>query len=148
MRVLDATRVEDQRPVVIKMLAPSDDDHEGVQELGILQRFSTALYESDPANHTVPCLDSFPIPGVEGAVFYVMPLLSRYKDPPFYDLSEINEFLLQLFEVCEVIFLLNVISIAVTHRDSNFCTNTTLHIGRSESVCDESRDLLLNTLAI
>jgi len=101
VRVLDATRIEDQRPVVIKMLAPSDEDHEGVEELQILQRFSTATYQSDPANHTVPCIDSFPMPGVEGGIFYVMPLLSRYKDPPFYDLSEIHDFLLQLFEGLE-----------------------------------------------
>ncbi|KAF8600263.1 hypothetical protein BDV93DRAFT_496918 [Ceratobasidium sp. AG-I] len=100
-RVLDATRLEDQRQVVIKMLVPSDSDREGEEELEILQRFSTALYQSEPTNHTVVCLDSFPMPGVNGGIFYVMPLLSRYKDPPFYDLSEIQDFLSQAFEGLE-----------------------------------------------
>lgn len=98
VRVLDATRELDQRQVVIKMLAPSDDDREGDEELDILQRLSTSAYESDPTNHVVPCLDSFPIPGVDGGMFCIMPLLSEYKDPPFYDLSEIHDFLLQIFE--------------------------------------------------
>lgn len=48
------------------MLTPSDNDREGEEELQILQYLSTAPYQYDPANHAVPCLDSFPIPGVEG----------------------------------------------------------------------------------
>lgn len=81
------------------MIAPAEDDREGDEELEILEHFSTEPYKNNPKNHVVPCLDSFPIPGVEGGTFYVMPLLSKYKDPPFYDLSELHDFLQQVFEV-------------------------------------------------
>ncbi|KAG9087558.1 hypothetical protein FRC06_002478 [Ceratobasidium sp. 370] len=101
LRVLDAVRLEDKRDVIIKMLVPADNDREGEEELEILQILSTAAYQSDPTNHTVPCLDSFPMPGVEGGIFCVMPLLSRYKTPRFYDLSEMHEFLVQIFEGLE-----------------------------------------------
>ncbi|KAF8602490.1 kinase-like protein [Ceratobasidium sp. AG-I] len=108
-RVLDATREQDNSQVVIKMLAPSNDDREGDEELEILQHLSTSICQSDPANHTVPCLDSFPMPGVEGGMFYVMPLLSEYKDPPFYDLGEICDFLLQMFEGLEFLHNNNIV---------------------------------------
>ncbi|KAG8716786.1 hypothetical protein FRC08_008811 [Ceratobasidium sp. 394] len=101
LRILDGTRVEDQAQVVIKMLAPSDVDREGEEELQILRHFSSPPFNNSPANHVVPCLDSFPIPGVEGGTFFVMPLLSRYANPPFADLSEIHDFLNQLFEGLE-----------------------------------------------
>ena len=91
--------MQDRSQVVVKMVAPADDDREGQEELEILQRFSSEPLKSDPRNHVVPCLDTFPIPGVEGGVFYVMPLLSKYKDPAFYNLNEIKDFLGQIFEV-------------------------------------------------
>lgn len=81
------------------MIVPSDDDREGEQELEILQRFSSDQYAANPANHTVQCLESFPMPGVDGGVFCVMPLLRGYDDPPFDNLGEIQEFLTQIFEV-------------------------------------------------
>ncbi|KAF8595496.1 kinase-like protein [Ceratobasidium sp. AG-I] len=98
LRVLDATRVIDKLQVVIKMIAPSDDDREGEEELALLQHFSTPPHKDNPSNHIVPLLDSFPIPGVEGGVFVVMPLLSIYNHPPFYDLNEVQDFLSQIFE--------------------------------------------------
>ncbi|QRV72204.1 kinase domain protein [Ceratobasidium sp. AG-Ba] len=101
LRALDATRMSDQSQVVIKMLIPSDDDREGKDELEILQYFSSPPQSEDSTNHIVPCLDSFPIPDVEGGVFIVMPLLGEYKYPPFYDLSEIHDFLTQVFEGLE-----------------------------------------------
>ncbi|KAF8596711.1 kinase-like protein [Ceratobasidium sp. AG-I] len=101
LRILDAIRIEDRLQVVIKMIAPADDDKEGDEELEILEHFSAEPHKSDSRNHVVPCLDSFPIPGVEGGMFYVMPLLSKYKDPPFYDLSEVHDFLQQVFEGLE-----------------------------------------------
>ncbi|KAF8594507.1 hypothetical protein BDV93DRAFT_549204 [Ceratobasidium sp. AG-I] len=53
LNVLDATRVEDGRRVAIKLLLPSPDDRDGVEELEILQRFSSEPFRSDPTNHTV-----------------------------------------------------------------------------------------------
>lgn len=81
------------------MLVPTENDREGEDELALLQYFSTPPVDEDPLNHVIPCLDSFPIPEVEGGTFVVMPLLSKYKYPPFYDLSEVQDFLNQLFEV-------------------------------------------------
>ncbi|QRV72160.1 kinase domain protein [Ceratobasidium sp. AG-Ba] len=98
IRVLDATRTRDGLQVVIKMLITSHDNREGEYELEILQHFSSPLYSQDITNHTVPCLDSFPIPGEDGGMFVVMPLLSKYSDPPFHDLSEVHDFLTQIFE--------------------------------------------------
>jgi hypothetical protein len=83
------------------MLVPASDDREGAEELEILQRLSIDPYQSDPANHAVPCLDSFPIPHVDDGVFYVMPLLRQYDSPPFYNLHEIHNFLVQVFEVSQ-----------------------------------------------
>ncbi|QRV87122.1 kinase domain protein [Ceratobasidium sp. AG-Ba] len=101
LRRLDATRIADELQVVIKMLIPSSNDREGDQELEILQHFSSPPLKNDPANHVVPCLDSFPIPDVEGGMFFVMPLLGKYKNPPFYSISEIHDFLVQIFEGLE-----------------------------------------------
>ncbi|CAE7213346.1 unnamed protein product, partial [Rhizoctonia solani] len=81
------------------MVIPSDDDREGEEELDILQHLSSEPYSANPRNHVVECLDSFPIPGVDGGVFYIMPLLRAYDDPPFHNLGEINEFLIQVFEM-------------------------------------------------
>ncbi|QRV88436.1 Tyrosine kinase specific for activated [Ceratobasidium sp. AG-Ba] len=101
VRALDATRIEDGTQVVIKMLIPSNNDREGREELEIIQRFSSPPLSNNPSNHSVPCLDTFPIPDVEGGMFLVMPLLSEYKSPPFHDISEIHDFLGQIFEGLE-----------------------------------------------
>ncbi|QRV87085.1 kinase domain protein [Ceratobasidium sp. AG-Ba] len=100
-RTLDAVRISDQLQVMLKMLVPSEDDREGEQELEILQYFSSPPHDEDSTNHVVPCLDTFPIPDVEGGMLFVMPLLGKYKNPPFYDLSEIHDFLTQIFEGVE-----------------------------------------------
>ncbi|KAF8675678.1 Protein kinase domain [Rhizoctonia solani] len=98
VRTLDATRLSDQLQVIIKMVIPSDDDREGEEELDIVQHLSSNPYSTDPRNHTVECLDSFAVPGLDRAVFYVMPLLREYNDPPFHNLYEIRNFLVQIFE--------------------------------------------------
>ncbi|KAJ1300211.1 hypothetical protein OPQ81_011958 [Rhizoctonia solani] len=98
IRTLDATRLSDHLQVIIKMVVPSDDDREGEEEVDILQRLSSDPYSADPRNHAVECLESFAIPEIEGGVFYVMPLLRDYNNPPFYNLGEIHELLVQVFE--------------------------------------------------
>ncbi|KAG8715163.1 hypothetical protein FRC08_010911 [Ceratobasidium sp. 394] len=97
-RTLDALHVEDQRWVVLKMLVPSTKSKAGYYELEIIQRFSEGDFADDPRNHVVPCLDTFPIPDIEGGVFYVMPLLTQYNHPRFWCLDEIRNLLYQLFE--------------------------------------------------
>ncbi|KAG8757586.1 hypothetical protein FRC11_004443, partial [Ceratobasidium sp. 423] len=97
LRVLDATRIADNRQVVVKMLRPQQ-GREGRDELAILQHFATPALRDDPRNHIVPCLDTFPIPGEESAHFVVMPLLGRYDEPAFDRIAEVHDFLQQLFE--------------------------------------------------
>ncbi|KAB5588841.1 hypothetical protein CTheo_7718 [Ceratobasidium theobromae] len=101
LKVLDATRVEDGRQVVIKLSVPSPDDRRGTEEVEILQRFSYSEFEDDPMNHVVPCLDTFPVPDVPGGTFIVTPLLSKYDYPEFWDLGEVHDFLEQIFDGLE-----------------------------------------------
>ncbi|CAE6361396.1 unnamed protein product [Rhizoctonia solani] len=98
IRTLDATRLCDQLQVIIKMIVPSDDDREGEEELDIVRHLSSNPYSADPRNHSVECLESFAIPGVDRGVFYVMPLLRDYNNPPFRNLDEMRDFLVQIFE--------------------------------------------------
>jgi hypothetical protein len=81
------------------MIVPADDDREGEEELQIIQYLSSEACLADSTNHAVQCLDSFPMPGIERGVFYVMPLLRAYDNPPFHNLGEIHDFLAQIFEV-------------------------------------------------
>ncbi|CEL61125.1 hypothetical protein RSOLAG1IB_09776 [Rhizoctonia solani AG-1 IB] len=98
IRTLDATRLSDHLQVIIKMIIPSNEDREGEEELDIVRHVSSSPYSADPRNHTVECLESFAIPGVDRGEFFVMPLLREYNDPPFRSLDEIRDFLVQIFE--------------------------------------------------
>ncbi|KAJ1308133.1 hypothetical protein OPQ81_003853 [Rhizoctonia solani] len=96
LRVLDATRTDNDSQVMIKIVVPKEG--EGEDELAILQHFASPTLKDDPANHIVPCLDSFPIPDAELGQFVVMPLLGQYDDIPFKRISEVHDFLQQIFE--------------------------------------------------
>ncbi|CAE6489018.1 unnamed protein product [Rhizoctonia solani] len=97
IRVLDATRIGDERQVKIKMVVPTS-ENEGTYEYDLLNHFSTPPLKDDPSNHIVPLLDQFPIPGIESGYFVVMPLLSQFKEPAFYNVSEIHDFFQQIFD--------------------------------------------------
>ncbi|CAE6519105.1 unnamed protein product [Rhizoctonia solani] len=98
VRRLDATRIQDKQQVMLKMLAPPTEGNEGKNEFALLKCFSSPPLKDHPENHIVPCLDSFPIPGISSGQFVVMPLLSIYNDIPFHNLAEVHELLKQLFE--------------------------------------------------
>ncbi|CAE6438512.1 unnamed protein product [Rhizoctonia solani] len=97
MRVLDATRVQDEQQVKLKMIVTSTEG-EGEHEYALLKHFSESPLRGDPSNHVVPCLDSFPIPGIDAGRFVVMPLLSSYRLIHFYNLAEVHDLLKQLFD--------------------------------------------------
>ncbi|KAF8668560.1 Protein kinase domain [Rhizoctonia solani] len=97
LRVLDATQVVSGRQVVIKMIVPGHE--QGENELAVLSHFSSPDLRSHPDNHVVPCLDSFPIPGIESGAFVAMPLLGKYYEPPLKSIAEVHDFLQQLFKV-------------------------------------------------
>ncbi|KAJ1306322.1 hypothetical protein OPQ81_011019 [Rhizoctonia solani] len=98
IRVLDATRIQDEKQVKLKMVVTAAEGGEGKHECALLKHFSEPPLGDDPSNHVVPCLDSFPIPGVDTGQFIVMPLLSPYKLIPFLNLAEIHDLLEQLFD--------------------------------------------------
>ncbi|CAE6455888.1 unnamed protein product [Rhizoctonia solani] len=96
LRVLDATRTYDEAQVMVKMLIPKQG--EGEDEVAVLRYFSSPPLKDNMANHVVPCLDTFPIPGTEHGHFVVMPLLRQYDDLPFHSIAEVHDFLQQIFE--------------------------------------------------
>ncbi|CAE6391391.1 unnamed protein product [Rhizoctonia solani] len=96
VRVLDAIRIKDDRQVIIKVLVPRQE--EGRNELAVLSRFSSQELKDHPDNHVVTCVESFPLPGEQSGHFIVMPLLGRYREPPFKTLAEIHDFLQQIFK--------------------------------------------------
>ncbi|KAG8683528.1 hypothetical protein FRC11_013456, partial [Ceratobasidium sp. 423] len=69
LRRLDATRTQDEQQVMFKMLVPPVEGNEGKNEYALLQYFSSSSLKDHPDNHVIPCLDSFPIPGVSSGQF-------------------------------------------------------------------------------
>lgn len=98
IHVLDATRIKNNQQVMIKMVVPWESGREGREELALVRYFSEPPVRDEDDNHVVPCLDVFRIPGVPTGHFIVMPLLGRYKDVPFYNLAEVHDMFIQLFD--------------------------------------------------
>lgn len=75
---------------------------------------STALYlyseelRNDPRNHCVPILDSFEDEMELDTEFIVMPLLRKFRSPPFDIGLEAFEFVQQMLEVSLLVKLINL----------------------------------------
>ncbi len=70
------------------------------RELAVAQSLGSPELVADPRNHTVPVLDSFPVPGEEQAkCFMVMPYLQRFDCPKFHCRLEFADALHQVLEV-------------------------------------------------
>lgn len=94
MRIgLDATRISDGRPVVLKRQLL----REGPHELQINRLFSTEPLASNPRNHCARLLDVIQLPG--DPPILVHPLLRRYYDPPIRTFGEFVTFFAQICEV-------------------------------------------------
>ncbi|KAF8916473.1 kinase-like domain-containing protein [Mucidula mucida] len=87
--LLDATRHLDGRKVVIKRAKKSD--------YAMLRHFNNPQYASDPKNHAIPLLDSFPIPN-DDRVFVVLPFMRVFCLPQFHCRKEFAEALRQILE--------------------------------------------------
>ena len=72
---MDATRISDGRPVMLKWLLRE----EGPYELEINKLFSTETFSSDPRNHCVRLLDVIELPNDPPII--VLPLLRPFADP-------------------------------------------------------------------
>lgn len=96
---MDATRISDGRPVMLKKLFK----YEGLHELEINKLFSTEPLSSDPRNHCVPLLDVIMLR--DEPPILVHPLLRRHYDPRFNTIGEFVTFFAQTCEVSPVAFL-------------------------------------------
>jgi hypothetical protein len=94
---MDAIRISDGRPVMLKRL-PSE---EGPHELQINRLFSTEPLSSNPRNCCVQLLDVIQLPNE--VPIMVHPLLRPFNDPP---LRTYGEFVTFFTQICEVRSLL------------------------------------------
>ena len=90
---MDATRISDGKPVMLKKL-PIE---EGLHELEINKLFSTEPLASDPRNHCVRLLDVIELPNDPPII--VHPLLRPFADP---HLQTYGEFVTFFSHTCEV----------------------------------------------
>jgi hypothetical protein len=93
--VLDAVRVEDNKPVVIKRVQVGSD------EVAICRMLSSPELRKNPHNHAVPVLDYFAKDGESQRGFLVMPLLRKFDDPPFGTVREVVDFVRQILQVIQ-----------------------------------------------
>ena len=91
--VIDATRISDGKLVTIKCL-PTD----GL-EIRIGLMLGTPPLSEDPANHSVPILDTFEDATNPQVSYIVMPLLRDFDNPPFESGEDVLELGEQLLEV-------------------------------------------------
>ena len=90
---IDATRISDGRPVVLKRLLL----REGPHELQINRLFSTEPLASNPRNHCVRLLDVIQLS--DDPPILVHPMLRQHYDPP---IRTVGEFVAFFAQICEV----------------------------------------------
>jgi len=89
---MDATRISDGRPVMLKRLF----EKAGLEELQINKLFSTEPLVSDPRNHCAKLLDVIELPG--DLPILVHPMLRQHYDPRFQTYGEFVTFYAQICE--------------------------------------------------
>ena len=92
---MDATRIPDGKPVMLKLLIPS----EGPHELRINQLVSSEPLLSDPRNHCAPLLDVIELPNEPQIMVHAR--LRPFDDPPMQTFGEFVSFFGQLCEVSD-----------------------------------------------
>ena len=93
---MDATRISDGKPVMLKRLLTK----EGPYELEINRLFSTEPLFSDPRNHCVHLLDVIELS--DDPPIMVHPLLRPFYKPPLQTYGEFVTFFSQICEVSPV----------------------------------------------
>jgi hypothetical protein len=88
--LVDATRMSDNKLVYIKEVQTGD------LESSIALMLSAI---DDPANHSVPILDTFEDPVDKSISYLVMPFLRLTDNPPFEVVEEVLDFADQILEV-------------------------------------------------
>jgi hypothetical protein len=92
---MDAVRVSDQTPVVLKKVDTTVHPH----ELDIANFFSTEFMAKDPRNHCLAVLETLCVSDEQTSTVVVMKQLRPYHDPRFDTIGEAVECFRQLFEV-------------------------------------------------
>ncbi|KZT41079.1 hypothetical protein SISSUDRAFT_1117906 [Sistotremastrum suecicum HHB10207 ss-3] len=90
--VMDATRLSDNRTVILKITPTS------TKELPIWQYLTSPALLQDSRNHCVPILDVHPLPDDDESAITVMPLLIIFNIVPFQTMGEIYSCLYHLLE--------------------------------------------------
>ena len=93
--VMDATRISDGRPVMLKLLLPTEGQH----ELRINRLVSSEPLLSDPRNHCAPLLDAIELPNEPHIMVHAR--LRPFNDPPMQTYGEFVSFFSQLCEVSD-----------------------------------------------
>lgn len=105
--ILDATRISDGKPVVLKKLSKAVHPYEAE----ISAFFSAEPLASHPRNHCVPTYEILDIPDEEDTILLVLPLLRPYDNPVFVTVGETVDFFAQIFQVlrgsCSATFVLD-----------------------------------------
>ncbi|KAJ6554572.1 kinase-like domain-containing protein [Mycena capillaripes] len=89
--VLDATRIRDDRKVILKRVETDG------EEVGIIKYLSSPSMHKDPRNRTIPLLDILTVPNTSWS-FLVMPYCRRFNYPPFHCRNEFLEAVTQFLE--------------------------------------------------
>ncbi|KAI0297841.1 hypothetical protein B0F90DRAFT_1736952 [Multifurca ochricompacta] len=110
--IMDATRISDDKPVMLKLLLPK----EGPYELEINRLFSSEPLLSNPRNHCAPLLDTIDLPNEPQMMVHAQ--LRPFNDPPMQTYGEFVAFFGQL---CEGIQFMHENHVA--HRD---CTRANI----------------------
>jgi hypothetical protein len=92
---MDATRISDGKPVMLKLLMPI----EGPYELQINQLFSSEPLVSDHRNHCAPLLDLIELPNEPRIMVHAR--LRPFHRPPMQTYGEFIAFFSQLCEVSD-----------------------------------------------
>jgi serine/threonine protein kinase len=88
--LVDATRISDGKLVYIKEVQTGD------QESRLALTLSAV---DDPANHSIPILDTFADHADETISYIVMPFLRLSDNPPFETVGEVIDFVDQVLDV-------------------------------------------------
>lgn len=106
---MDATRIRDDRPVMLKKVLPGDGPH----ELRINQLFSSVEHSRERDNHCAPLLEVIDLSGHVGShKLMVFPLLRPFNQPRIQTYGEFAAFFTQM---CEGIRFMHRQNVA--HRD-------------------------------
>ena len=100
---MDAVRVRDGCPVVLKQVSPE----EGPYELEINRLFSSSELPDDPRDHCAPLLDLIELQGSEYHKIMIFPLPRPFNSAQF---QTVGEFVAFFTQICEVILIFAYLS--------------------------------------